>query len=199
MTFYVHFKSYALYLHMWRNVQDKGRKLSSFSAFCKHVDKKLWSREHYLQTHDTQDFLKLKYVFLCLDNNSRSFGQSQDDIDFIFEIFEITSKNNHLLDLFQFIKVFFKEECDFLERTFQKCAFGQKLKVYVEACIEQMWLMCVQDPQMTIHIAVPGTPIDKDLFKFYNKKGKTVHLTVWPVVYLHKDGPLVSKGYVLPK
>ncbi|XP_061170066.1 uncharacterized protein LOC133179296 [Saccostrea echinata] len=96
-------------------------------------------------------------------------------------------------------KVFFREEADFIERTFQKSSSASKLKAYIEACIEQMWLMCVQDPQMVIEFAVPGTPIDKELFKFYDKKGIIVHLTVWPVVYLHKGGPIVSKGYVLPK
>ncbi|XP_062621735.1 uncharacterized protein LOC134283291 [Saccostrea cucullata] len=96
-------------------------------------------------------------------------------------------------------KVFFREESDFIERTFQESSSAPKLKAYIEACIEQMWLMCVQDPRMVIEFAVPGTPINKELFKFYDKKGKLVHLTVWPVVYLHKEGPIVSKGYVLPK
>lgn len=71
--------------------------------------------------------------------------------------------------------------------------------VYIQVCIEQLWLMCVQDPQMSLEFADPNTPIQKDLYKFHEKKGTLVHLTVWPVVFLHKGGPLVSKGYVLPK
>ena len=62
-----------------------------------------------------------------------------------------------------------------------------------------MWLMCVQDPQMSLGFAASGQPFDKELYKFYEKKGGVVHLTVWPVVYLHEGGPIISKGYVLPK
>ena len=62
-----------------------------------------------------------------------------------------------------------------------------------------MWLMCVQDPQMSLGFAASGQPFDKELYKFYEKKGGVVDLTVWPVVYLHEGGPIISKGYVLPK
>lgn len=96
-------------------------------------------------------------------------------------------------------KVFLREESDFLKRTFQTLSSGEKLRVYIQVCIEQLWLMSVQDPQMSLEFADPNTPIQKDLYKFHEKKGTIVHLTVWPVVFLHKGGPLVSKGYVLPK
>lgn len=96
-------------------------------------------------------------------------------------------------------KVFLHEESNFLKRTFQTLSSGEKLRVYIQVCIEQLWLMCVQDPQMSLEFADPNTPIQKDLYKFHEKKGTLVHLTVWPVVFLHKGGPLVSKGYVLPK
>lgn len=96
-------------------------------------------------------------------------------------------------------KVFLREESDFLKRRLQTLSSGEKLRVYIQVCIEQLWLMCVQDPQMSLEFADPNTPIQKDLYKFHEKKGTIVHLTVWPVVFLHKGGPLISKGYVLPK
>ncbi|XP_060083384.1 uncharacterized protein LOC132562644 [Ylistrum balloti] len=70
---------------------------------------------------------------------------------------------------------------------------------YIEHCVELVWLMSVQDPPMFLSIAEAGEKVRTDLFTYYGHKGKVVSTTVWPAVLLHKDGPIISKGYVLPQ
>ena len=73
------------------------------------------------------------------------------------------------------------------------------LEKYIDECISCVWLMSVQDPPMDLRWQKAGDQIELDSFRFYDRKGKTVELAVWPSVCLYHGGPLVSKGYVLPK
>lgn len=70
------------------------------------------------------------------------------------------------------------------------------LNLYIDACIECLWLMCVQDPPMHITWLTKGAKYDPAHFNMFMTKGKDVEYTVWPAVFLYKDGPLVTKGYV---
>ncbi|XP_062613096.1 uncharacterized protein LOC134274867 [Saccostrea cucullata] len=69
---------------------------------------------------------------------------------------------------------------------------------YIDACIEITWLMCIQDPPMVITWATEGEAINKDYYKLYKTNGSIVKVSVWPVLFLHNRGPIVSKGYVYP-
>ena len=73
------------------------------------------------------------------------------------------------------------------------------LEKYIDECISCDWLMSVQDPPMDLRWQKAGDHIELDSFRFYDRTGKTVELAVWPAVCLYHGGPLVSKGYVLPK
>ncbi|KAK3593601.1 hypothetical protein CHS0354_018699 [Potamilus streckersoni] len=67
--------------------------------------------------------------------------------------------------------------------------------IYVDKCIEACLLMSVQDPPMFLS-AYP----DKDglfshtSYRAYTKSGKYELFIVWPVLYLHKNGPMMAKG-----
>ena len=50
-----------------------------------------------------------------------------------------------------------------------------------------MWLMCVHDPQMSLGFAASGQPFDKELYKFYEKKGGVVHLTMCLCTYMKEE------------
>ncbi|XP_061164447.1 uncharacterized protein LOC133173478 [Saccostrea echinata] len=69
---------------------------------------------------------------------------------------------------------------------------------YIDVCIEVTWLMCIQDPPMVITWATEGEAINKDYYKLYKTNGSVVKVSVWPVLFLHSRGPIVSKGYVYP-
>ncbi|KAK3100384.1 hypothetical protein FSP39_019093 [Pinctada imbricata] len=94
-------------------------------------------------------------------------------------------------------KKFFNEES--LKKLLKDNLTKPKIKDYVERTTEHLWLMVVQDPPMYLEFANKGNPVNKELFRFYDKKGKIVERTIWPVVYLHKGGPVISKGYVYPQ
>nr|XP_022320418.1 uncharacterized protein LOC111122781 [Crassostrea virginica]XP_022320419.1 uncharacterized protein LOC111122781 [Crassostrea virginica] len=68
-------------------------------------------------------------------------------------------------------KVFFKEESEFLQKTFPQYSSGSKLKDYINVCIEQMWLMCVQDPQMSLGFAAyMASPSTKNCTSFMRRR-----------------------------
>ena len=70
--------------------------------------------------------------------------------------------------------------------------FGQK-------CVAICWFMVVQDPEMYIDGDLqPGVQLDKEVDKEYTRSGKRVAFSVWPALYLHKDGPLLTKGVAQP-
>lgn len=77
--------------------------------------------------------------------------------------------------------------------------YPQEIHKYIERCIELVWLMSVQDPPMYVMSADKGDKVRTDMFTYYGIKGKVVRTTVWPAVLLHRDGPIISKGYVLPQ
>ncbi|XP_062621111.1 uncharacterized protein LOC134282721 [Saccostrea cucullata] len=70
---------------------------------------------------------------------------------------------------------------------------------YIDKVVELVWLMVVQDPPMSICCQKQGEQMDKKSYKYYEKKGDLVNLTVWPAVFLYDKGPLVSKGFIWPK
>ncbi|CAG2190202.1 unnamed protein product [Mytilus edulis] len=66
---------------------------------------------------------------------------------------------------------------------------------FFEKCVTVCWLMVVQDPEMYIADNLRhGMKFDKDHYREYTKSGPKVDYSVWPALYLHKNGPLMIKG-----
>nr|XP_034303210.1 uncharacterized protein LOC105344861 isoform X1 [Crassostrea gigas] len=86
----------------------------------------------------------------------------------------------------------YKEQLD-------KLSLEPRLEKYVDRCVEYSFLMVVQDPPMYLEYPEKGQKINTSLFKPFRQKGSVVQMCVWPCVCLHKDGPVVCKGYVLPQ
>nr|XP_022323447.1 uncharacterized protein LOC111124659 isoform X2 [Crassostrea virginica] len=74
-----------------------------------------------------------------------------------------------------------------------------RIMLYVQNCLELCWYMRMQDPPMVIVTPTKGEEVDKTLFSFHGRRGKTVEVCVWPALLLHENGSLVCKGYVLPE
>lgn len=82
---------------------------------------------------------------------------------------------------------------------FDKIPMKPRMEKYVDRCVEYSFLMAVQDPPMYLEYPENGQKMNTALFKPFRKKGSVVQMCVWPCVCLHKDGPVVCKGYVLPQ
>jgi hypothetical protein len=78
-------------------------------------------------------------------------------------------------------------------------AVSKEVEAYVWQCIDLVWYMCIQQPPMELAWAKPGEKFNREVFRFYGKKGKKFKMTVWPAVFLHKEGPLVAPGYAVPE
>ena len=69
------------------------------------------------------------------------------------------------------------------------------VKVYLEQTFKLCWLMQTQHPPMVIDFTkTPGSAFDTNVFESYTARGSKIEQIVWPPVYLHADGPVVSKG-----
>ncbi|XP_053399681.1 uncharacterized protein LOC123557348 isoform X2 [Mercenaria mercenaria] len=72
------------------------------------------------------------------------------------------------------------------------------LKLYLQKCLELCWLMAIQDPP--VHLKCEGCKkgdrFDKNMFKEFTQAGPFIIYTVWPAVFLEKDGALLCKGVV---
>ncbi|XP_048774846.2 uncharacterized protein LOC125679575 [Ostrea edulis] len=75
----------------------------------------------------------------------------------------------------------------------------ERVRSYINKSVELCWFMCMQDPPMELVFPKKGDTIDKALFSHHGRKGKIADTCVWAAMLLHKDGPLVCKGYVLPE
>ncbi|KAK3099264.1 hypothetical protein FSP39_001848 [Pinctada imbricata] len=80
-----------------------------------------------------------------------------------------------------------------------KYSADKRLIEYIDKCMELSWYMSVQDPPMSLVLALKGDKMDTAEYCYHGKKGKIVDMCVWPSLHLHEGGPLVSKGYVLPQ
>ncbi|XP_053400030.1 uncharacterized protein LOC123557685 [Mercenaria mercenaria] len=71
-----------------------------------------------------------------------------------------------------------------------------EVQKYLEKCFHLCWLMLAQYPPMVMDFeAKEGKAFDNEAFETYTNRGPTIARIVWPPIYLHKDGPLVCKGY----
>lgn len=60
-------------------------------------------------------------------------------------------------------------------------------------------MMVIQDPPMILDFGpAQNEKFDKDVFRCYTITGEKVKFVVWPAVFLHNSGPLVTKGVLQP-
>ena len=66
---------------------------------------------------------------------------------------------------------------------------------YITAVIDFCWLVNLQDPSCTISWDLrKGEPFQTDKYRVYRHSGKQVDYIVWPVLYSHQGGVVLSKG-----
>ncbi|XP_053399154.1 uncharacterized protein LOC123556779 isoform X2 [Mercenaria mercenaria] len=67
------------------------------------------------------------------------------------------------------------------------------VQTYISHCVWIGWYCAVQDPPLVLSVS-SSSKFDTILFKDYTSRGRYVQFVVWPALYLHEGGPLLSKG-----
>lgn len=68
---------------------------------------------------------------------------------------------------------------------------------FLRKCSELFWFMYISDPQLVIEYEnVEGKVMDTNKFNKYDRTGTIIEFVVWPVLLLHKNGPVLAKGTV---
>ncbi|KAL3878475.1 hypothetical protein ACJMK2_030820 [Sinanodonta woodiana] len=86
-------------------------------------------------------------------------------------------------------------EKKYLHDPVARCLHHQHVKRYIDKCTEVCWYMSVQDPQLVMDGSKsPYDKFDSRKHREYTKMGPYEEFVVWPVLYLYKGGPMLSKG-----
>ncbi|KAH3833567.1 uncharacterized protein LOC127879538 [Dreissena polymorpha] len=75
----------------------------------------------------------------------------------------------------------------------------KSVRPYIQKLIEVNWLMALQEPPMAQLFPRGGQLMNRDWFTAYSKKGATVIHTVWPALFLHREGALAERGVCVVK
>ncbi|KAK3593596.1 hypothetical protein CHS0354_018692 [Potamilus streckersoni] len=86
-------------------------------------------------------------------------------------------------------------EVKYLNDPVVGCLQHQNVKRYIDKCTEVCWFMSVQDPQLIMDgNKSHDERFDSNKHREYTKKGPYEEFVVWPVLYLYRGGPMMSKG-----
>lgn len=112
----------------------------------------------------------------------------------------MSSPKSLLLHLWQLVMVSYQSLllqviCQELEQLIGEDD-ARKCKPFIQKCVQYCWYLSVQDPGMYLAVWTSGTKFDNNEMKSFTKIGQYVDFTVWPALYLHRDGPLLSKAIV---
>ncbi|XP_053398968.1 centrosomal protein of 152 kDa-like isoform X2 [Mercenaria mercenaria] len=107
-----------------------------------------------------------------------------------------------VMELRKFIEIRLSDQLETAATTFIAFEFdldpekNELIVEFVRKCMNVCWSMCRQEPP--VHIGFPSIQgdqsYDTSIYKPYTKTGKFLDFVVWPAVYLHEGGPLLSKG-----
>ncbi|XP_062592910.1 uncharacterized protein LOC134254402 [Saccostrea cucullata] len=107
-------------------------------------------------------------------------------------------KEGFLLDK-EDVEKLFSTPMDFELISDQMLTGFSKTLQFAEHCLELCWLMQSVQPPVHLDADIPeNRRLKTDIFKEYTKKGNKIEYIVWPAMYLHKNGPLLSKGVAQP-
>ncbi|KAL3879215.1 hypothetical protein ACJMK2_031522 [Sinanodonta woodiana] len=91
---------------------------------------------------------------------------------------------------------FLGQDCSDIKRALRADidkSVRKRCKDYICESSRVCWNMCIKIPPMYITSETDGL-FDKDAYVPYTKAGPCIAYVVWPVVYLHKNGPILKKG-----
>lgn len=132
---------------------------------------------------------------LCVERSDAYFEKINDGIKKVFKTKELSSLQLKLTkDYRKSMAVHLVSDLE--EEFCNGKNDGEHISSYRRQCIRVCWFMAVQDPPVFIDVKenVTGKKFDTDKYKYYTNTGKAFDYLVWPVLYLHKDGPVIGKG-----
>uniref|UniRef100_K1PUQ4 Uncharacterized protein n=1 Tax=Magallana gigas TaxID=29159 RepID=K1PUQ4_MAGGI len=87
----------------------------------------------------------------------------------------------------------------FLAENPNYAALGENVQAFINGCLEVCWLSAIQDPPLAFDWNFPeGSDVADKVVKLFTKSGTKVDFVVWPVMKLHVDGDILSKGMGFP-
>lgn len=88
----------------------------------------------------------------------------------------------------------------FKEKNTTRYGEDKRIAKYVDILLELIWYMVIQDPPMVLKFIRKGDKMEKEgLFKPYSKTGVVAEECVWPALLLHEGGPIIARGFALPR
>ncbi|KAL3878810.1 hypothetical protein ACJMK2_031138 [Sinanodonta woodiana] len=135
------------------------------------------------------DIVKASYLFCTkqrkqmLDDQMNPAGSSTDDLGKRYEMMKLGKTAETALPNVR--EEFMKPR--------QK-AMGERTQRFAEQCVEIVWLMCIQQPPVHLEYGDKRETFNPDHYRGYTKSGKFIEFCVWPVVYFHENGPILTKG-----
>lgn len=79
--------------------------------------------------------------------------------------------------------------------TEKKFKTDQQIIKYIKRCTELCWMMQIADPPLYLKFDVAQDEnLDKNIYNVFTKSGSKIAYLVWPILYLHKNGPMLGKG-----
>ncbi|XP_069130285.1 myosin-1B-like isoform X2 [Argopecten irradians] len=88
--------------------------------------------------------------------------------------------------------------CDVIKTRLKQTMTDKTIEAcdkFINATVRYVWMMRVQDPPVCMEWEFShGEKFDHDRLRSYTKGGDSVDYVVWPVIYLHKGGPMLAKG-----
>nr|XP_034299989.1 uncharacterized protein LOC117681061 isoform X2 [Crassostrea gigas] len=119
--------------------------------------------------------------------------------DFLQTRYEIFSKDGNVLKKEDIKRILTTKKNSQKKSTGPKSKF-LKTTHFAERCVELCWFMQITQPPIHLSARVPDDGMmNNDIFKAYMKSGTEIDYIVWPVMYLHENGPLLTKGIAQPK
>ena len=74
-----------------------------------------------------------------------------------------------------------------------------KVLGFVKRIVELCWWMQAVQPQVHLDCSIPTDgKFNQEHYKAYMKSGSKIDYIVWPVMFLHENGPILSKGVAQP-
>ena len=133
-----------------------------------------------------------------IDESDRQLlGLLQSDQGLPQEVTKST-KDAHKANAVKHIPVIYKEimcedsQCKTVLKYTSHC------QSYIEKCLKVCYFAAVQDPPMYLDFEPGEDTYDRQVYKEYTQTGTKVKFLVWPALFLHKGGALISKGVLQP-
>ncbi|XP_053398967.1 putative protein tag-278 isoform X3 [Mercenaria mercenaria] len=135
------------------------------------------------------------------DISEQSKMEEVHEVVFDFNSFPHDNKKA-IMELRKFVEVKLSDQFEVIATDViaRKCRIDNEtqntVSNYITKCVNICWSMCRLDPP--VYISFPDEngdmQLDTSVYKPYTKSGRLIDYIVWPALYLHEGGPLLSKG-----